>query len=58
MGSLTMNKRGSFLKRVTVNKMNKSSFLLVARELVETKNEFQKEVTLYTQMLGKHCDGH
>lgn len=47
-----MNKRGSFLKGVTLNKMTKSSFLLVGRELVGTKKEFQKTGIWCVQMPG------
>lgn len=52
LGSLTIIKRWSFLKTVTLNKMTKSSFLLVGRDLVGTKKKFQKERMLYAQMLG------
>lgn len=47
-----MKKKGNFLKRVTLNKMAKSSFLLVGRELVGPTNDFQKEVMLCAEMLG------
>lgn len=49
-----MDRSEGFPKRMTLNKMARSLFLLVERELMRTRKEFQKGETSRTQTLGSN----